>query len=219
MPFLKDLSQRLHLSSKPESKSDSKPASSTATQESTTSTPKTNNMSGSIVLVLGSGPRVGAAVAEAFAASGYKVAIASRKGTDSKTAEGYISIKADFAQPDSIPGVFDTVKKQLGAAPNIVIYNAASLTPPPEGALLAIPAGRITNDLNVNVVSPFIAAEQAVEGWETLSGGSKLFIYTGNVQNDMVLPVPMMLNLGVGKAASAYWIGQADGAYSSKGYR
>jgi len=31
--------------------------------------------------------------------------------------------------------------------------------------------------------------------------------------------VPMMLNLGVGKAASAYWVGLADGAYSAQGYR
>lgn len=176
-------------------------------------------MSAPIILILGSGPRVGAAVAEAFAAIGYKVAVAARKGTNSTTAEGYLSIKADFARPDSIPGIFDTVKKQLGGAPNIVVYNAASLTPPPENALLSIPAARVTNDLNVNVVSPFVAAEQAIKGWETLSGGNKIFIYTGNVQNDMVLPVPMMLNLGVGKAASAYWVGQADGAYAAKGYR
>ena len=163
---------------------------------------------------------MGAAVANSFAASGFKVAVVARKGTDSKTDEGYLSIKADFAQPESISAVFDVVMTQLGAAPNIVVYNAASLTPPSDNdSVLSIPAARVTNDLNINTVSPFVAAQEAINGWETLSAGAKLFIYTGNAQNEIVLPVPMMLNLGVGKAASAYWVGQAAGAYGAKGYR
>ena len=177
-------------------------------------------MTAPVVLILGSGPRVGAAVAKTFAASGYEVAVAARKGTDSKTDEGYLSIKADFAQPESIPAAFDAVKAQLGAAPNIVVYNAASLTPPSDNdSVLSIPTARVTNDLNINTVSPFVAAKEAIKGWETLAAGAKVFIYTGNVQNELVLPVPMMLNLGVGKAASAYWLAQADGAYGAKGYR
>lgn len=175
-----------------------------------------------IVLILGSGPRIGTAITSTFAAAGYKVAIASRKGTDSLTEQGHLSIKADFAHPDSVAGVFDAVKIEFGAAPGIVIYNAAALTPPadPESGL-SIPAGRVTADLNVNVVSAFVAAQEAVKGWATGAEDGKmgLFIYTGNILNEVVLPVPMMLNLGVGKAASAYWIGFADGAYKARGYR
>src|ERR1700759_1708065 len=60
---------------------------------------------------------------------------------------------------------------------------------------------RVTNDLNVNVVSPFIAAQEAIKHWETLpTGGKKLFIYTGNICNVAVLPVPLLLNGGMGKA-------------------
>jgi hypothetical protein len=74
--------------------------------------------------------------------------------------------------------------------------------------------------LNVNVVSPFIAAQEAIKHWETLpTRGKKLFIYTGNICNVAVLPVPLLLNGGMGKAASAYWLGVADGAYAAKGYR
>jgi len=59
-----------------------------------------------------------------------------------------------------------------------------------------------------------------VRAWETLpSEDKKTFIYTGNVQNAQIVPVPMMLDLGMGKAASAYWIGVADTAYEFKGYR
>ena len=78
----------------------------------------------------------------------------------------------------------------------------------------------MTNDLNVNVVSPYIAAQEAVKHWETLpTEGKKVFIYTGNILNVAVLPVPLLLTGGMGKAAAAYWLGFADGAYAAKGYR
>jgi hypothetical protein len=74
--------------------------------------------------------------------------------------------------------------------------------------------------LNVNVVSPYIAAQEAIKGWETLPAeGKKLFIYTGNITNVAIVPLPLLLNAGMGKAASAYWLGVADGAYTAKGYR
>lgn len=176
-----------------------------------------------IILILGSGPRVGAAIAQKFASNGYQVAVTSRKGTTgSKTAEGYISIQADFAQPDSIPAAFAAVKAALGAAPSVVVYNAATLTPPPaQDAPLSIPAASVVADLNVNTVSPYVAAQQAVAGWETLpaDGVKKTFIYTGNILNVSVVPVPLFTTLGVGKAASAFWLGVADGAYAARGYR
>lgn len=79
---------------------------------------------------------------------------------------------------------------------------------------------RVINDLNVNVVSPYIAAQEAIKNWETLPAeGKKLFIYTGNICNVLVLPVPMLLNGGMGKAATAYWLGVADSSYTAKGYR
>lgn len=180
-----------------------------------------NMASSPIVLILGAGPRIGASVADKFASKGYQVAIASRKGTDSKTAEGFFSVKADFASPESIPAVFDTVKHALHAAPSVVIYNAPSLTPPPaQDSIFSIPAARFAHDLDVNTVSAYAAAQQAVAGWETLpKEAKKTFIYTGNILNVAVLPVPLMLDLGVGKAASAYWVGVADMTLSAKGYR
>ena len=175
----------------------------------------------STVLILGSGPRIGAAISETFAANGYKVAVAARKGTDSKTDKGFLSIKADFTQPESVAAVFDAVKAEFGAAPDIVIYNAAALTPPSnKESAFSITTAKVTSDLNVNVVSPYVAAQEAIKGWATLPAqAKKTLIYTGNIQNEAVLPVPMTLNLGVGKAASAYWVGFADSAYSAQGYR
>jgi NAD(P)-dependent dehydrogenase (short-subunit alcohol dehydrogenase family) len=174
-----------------------------------------------IVLILGSGPRVGASVAATFASNGYSVVVTSRKGSNSTTPEGYLSLSADFNDPFSIPGIFDAVATKLNSAPNVVIYNAAALTPPPDQAsVFSISAAKVAADLNVNTISAFVAAEQAVKGFEKLGEGvKKTFIYTGNILNVAVLPVPMMLNLGMGKAASAYWVGVADMTFASKGYR
>ncbi|TVY44004.1 hypothetical protein LSUB1_G001774 [Lachnellula subtilissima] len=175
------------------------------------------------VLILGSGPRIGSAVSEKFAADGYKVALVSRNGTNSINNKGYLSLQADFADidPSLLASIFEKVKTEFNAPPSVVVYNAGSITPPsdPDSAL-SVPSTRVINDLNVNVISPFIAAQHAIKHWEILpTGVPKLFIYTGNICNVAILPIPLLLNGGMGKAASAYWLGVADGAYAAKGYR
>ncbi|KAL2842750.1 hypothetical protein BJY01DRAFT_199874 [Aspergillus pseudoustus] len=174
-----------------------------------------------VALILGAGPRVGASVAAAFHSKGYSVATASRSGTGAKTSEGYLSLAADFANPSSIPPLFDSVKEAFGAAPSVVVYNAASLTPPPDNeSILSVSEERFVHDLNINTVSPYVAAQKAVEAWATLPGDvKKTFIYTGNPLNVRFAPVPLFLDLGVGKRASTYWIAVADEAYAAKGYR
>lgn len=177
-------------------------------------------MAARIALILGSGPRVGQSVAERFAKDGYKVAIASRSGNGSKNAAGFLALKADFTKPETIQPVFEGVKSEFGAYPSVVVYNAAALTPPPKEVMFSIPAEKFESDLNINTVSSYIAAQEAVKGWETLPNESKKsFIYTGNILNTTVLPVPAMTTLGVGKSASAYWIGTADLTYAKEGYR
>ncbi|KAI1331903.1 hypothetical protein F5Y16DRAFT_359533 [Xylariaceae sp. FL0255] len=177
-------------------------------------------MSSPIVLILGAGARVGASVAAKFASKNYKVAVAARKGTDSQTLEGYLSLKADFTEPSTIPALFEKVKSELGV-PNVVVYNAAALTQPPdESSVLSIPSESVLADFNVNTLSAYVAAQEAVKGWSTLTENSKtLFIYTGNGLNTIVAPVPVFMNLGMGKSASAHFIGLADLTCKTKGYR
>ncbi|OJJ07193.1 hypothetical protein ASPVEDRAFT_46551 [Aspergillus versicolor CBS 583.65] len=174
-----------------------------------------------VALILGTGPRVGASVAAAFRSKGYSVATASRSGTGAKTPEGYLSLAVDFANPSSISALYGSVKDSLGAAPSVVVYNAAALTPAPDNdSVLSISAEKFVNDLNVNTVSPYLAAQKAVEGWATLPEDvKKTFIYTGNPLNVQIVPMPLFLNLGVGKRASTYWIAAADELYAAKGYR
>ncbi len=110
---------------------------------------------------------------------------------------------------------------KLGGAPGVVVYNAAALTPPPDAkSVFSVPVESLVKDLNINTVGAYVAAQEAIKGFETLKGGQKgVFIYTGNGLNKIVLPVPAMVTLGAGKSASAYLIGAADALYASKGYR
>ncbi|KAK9311271.1 hypothetical protein V1524DRAFT_450394 [Lipomyces starkeyi] len=161
-----------------------------------------------VVLILGAGPRIGASVAEKFVSNGYEVAVASRSGTGTKTAKGFLSLKADFTMSDSIPALFDAVKTKCHAAPSVV------------DSVLSVSAESVASDLNVNTISPYVAAQQAISGWETLPKETKkTFIYTGNIMNVSVVPMPLFLNLGIGKSASAFWIGLANASYSAQGFR
>lgn len=174
-----------------------------------------------VALILGAGPRVGASVAEKFLSSGYNVAVVSRKGTDTLTPNGFLSLKADFSKPDSIPPLFDTVQAKFQAFPTVVVYNAAALTSPVDkDSVLTVPVESVASDLNTNTISAYVAAQQAVIGWEKLPKDTKkTFIYTGNILNVASIPVAMFLDLGMGKAASASWLALADTLYSAKGYR
>ncbi|OQU97021.1 hypothetical protein CLAIMM_03026 [Cladophialophora immunda] len=174
-----------------------------------------------VAFILGYGPGIGAAVARKFANNGYKVAVASRSGSNTRTTEGFLSLKADFTKPDSIPALFTTVKNEFHAAPEVVVYNAAVRTPPPvKDSIFSTPAEAVLSDLNVNTTSPYVAAQQAVTGWATLpKEAKKTFIYTGNILNVSVVPSPAMMTLGMGKSASAYWVELADQLYSTQGFR
>jgi len=78
-------------------------------------------MTSPVLLVLGAGPNIGVQVAKAFAAKGYKVALASRKNHAVDDTQLHIPI--DLNEPQSVAGVFETVKAKLGSSPSVVIYN------------------------------------------------------------------------------------------------
>lgn len=94
-----------------------------------------------VALILGAGANVGQAVARAFAAEGYKIALVARspsKDTNSSP-EGYVHIRGDLADPSSVAGIFAQVKKELGL-PSVVVYNGESQAKPSGGRLQAASA-------------------------------------------------------------------------------
>ncbi|KAL1608178.1 hypothetical protein SLS60_003117 [Paraconiothyrium brasiliense] len=174
-----------------------------------------------VVIIFGAGKRVGASVAAKFASIGYKVALVSRSGTGTINEEGYLSLKADFTDPRSVAPAFDAAETEFGTPPNVVVYNAGALSfPTDKTSVLSVPADKIASDLNINTVSAYVAAQEAVKRWETLPAATKkTFIYTGNASNEILVPSPLWLTLGMGKSASAFWVGLSDKLYEAKGYR
>lgn len=175
-----------------------------------------------VVLILGAGPRIGAAVAEKFSNNGYKVALASRNaGKGTTNDKGFLLLEADLARPDTIASLFEAIEAKFQLPPSVVVYNAGSLTKPPEqDDPLSIAAEDVQKDFVVNTVAPYVAAHEAVKAWKrSQSDVKKTFIYTGNITNVSIVPMPLMVNVGMGKSAAAYWIGTADAAYKQLGYR
>jgi NAD(P)-dependent dehydrogenase (short-subunit alcohol dehydrogenase family) len=100
-------------------------------------------------------------VAKELASNGYKVDVASRSGKSST--EGFLSLKSDLSNADSIPSVFTALKKEFGTAPSAVIYNAATLTPLLDQSLVFItPKETVILDSNINTISPYVATQEAV---------------------------------------------------------
>lgn len=170
-----------------------------------------------ILLILGYGSNVGKSVAQAFISKGYKVAVTSRKAKEEDT-ENQLNISADLSDPKSIAEVFSQVKSKLGF-PSVVVYNASAGQPlnDPKN-IFSVSLDDFVRDTNVNTISAFAAAQQAVLGFNELpDSASKTFIYTGNCLNTMTMA--SLLVGGVGKSATAHIIQSAASVYADRGFK
>ncbi|KAI2466452.1 NAD(P)-binding protein [Annulohypoxylon bovei var. microspora] len=165
-------------------------------------------------LIIGAGPNIGKASAEAFAAAGYQVAVASRTQSLGPKYQHY---SFDATHPEKVPELFEKVSTDLGA-PSVVIYNAAygKMTSPDNPFEQS--AEEFQASLNANTIGPFIAAGEAVKGFEKLGSTGGTFIFTGNILN--VTVIPGMMAFGMQKGATANMIRYlAIGAYNGKPYK
>ncbi|KAI8625614.1 hypothetical protein F5Y19DRAFT_466951 [Xylariaceae sp. FL1651] len=170
-----------------------------------------------VALILGAGANVGQHVGRAFAAKGYKVALASRTLKSEDSAAGQLHVQGDFTNPQDVIEIFARVKSQLGA-PHVVVYNAAAATPQDAKDPLSIPLEDFSRNFVVNTTSAFVSAQQAVLAFQSLpDSASRTFIYTGNCLNDSVIPA--LMDCGVGKSGSAHFIHCAADAYKDKGFK
>ena len=98
------------------------------------------------------------------------------------------------------------------------IGEAAAVTPNDAKHPLSLPLTDFTRDLNVNTTSAFVAAQQAVSAFEQQpDSASKTFIYTGNILNTSTMAP--LLDLGVGKSATAHIMQSAASAYADRGFK
>jgi NAD(P)-dependent dehydrogenase (short-subunit alcohol dehydrogenase family) len=83
-------------------------------------------MSNPVLFILGAGPKIGLSVANAFAAKGYKVALAARSVQDGVGEDGYLRLQLDLSNTGEIHKAFTKVKEEFGI-PSVVVYNGTSL--------------------------------------------------------------------------------------------
>lgn len=189
-----------------------------------------------VALILGAGANVGQNVARAFLAKGYKTVLASRSLKEEDSTSSQINIRSDFSDPESVAQVFSKVQSTLGH-PHVVVYNgmphatpprqciitnsflaAAAVTPGDAKDPLALDLDKFSRDLAINTTSAFAAAQQAAGAFAKLpETASRTFIYTGNITN--VTAFPALLDLGVGKSATAHIVECAAEGYKEKGFK
>ena len=80
-------------------------------------------MSGPIVLILDTGPGIGAHTATIFAQRGYSVVSTARSLTDKKVGEQHLLLHVDLAVPTDVRNVFRKVEECFGGPPSVVIHN------------------------------------------------------------------------------------------------
>lgn len=94
--------------------------------------------------------------------------------------------------------------------------SAVTFTPPNDP--FALPLAAFKRDVNINITSAFVAAQQAAFGFAQLPAStSRTFIYTGNILNVTILP--SFLDAGMGKSAGAHMIWAASAAYKDRGFK
>ena len=75
-----------------------------------------------VVLILGAGSNIGRHVAQAFAAKGYRIALAARRLKEEDNTPNELNIPSDLSDPNSVVNVFSKVRASFGV-PSVVVYN------------------------------------------------------------------------------------------------
>ena len=104
------------------------------------------------------------------------------------------------------------------AGAHLTPSKAGAVTPNDPKKPLTLSLTDYTRDMNINTTSAFAAAQQAALGFEDLpESAAKTFIYTGNCLNTTIMPA--LLDLGVGKTATAHIIQVAASSYGDRGFK
>jgi NAD(P)-dependent dehydrogenase (short-subunit alcohol dehydrogenase family) len=129
-------------------------------------------MSKPVCVVIGVGPKNGAAFARKFAAEGYAIALLSRSTDLSSTLAAEIgdakAYACDVTDPDSIAAAFDALEADLGPA-DTVLYNAGSGS---WGNIEELSAEQFEGPWRVNALGLFLTAKRVVPGMVERAKGS-----------------------------------------------
>jgi NAD(P)-dependent dehydrogenase (short-subunit alcohol dehydrogenase family) len=128
-----------------------------------------------VIIVTGGSQGIGAAIARATGAAGYKVALTYQsnqvmaEAVAAEIGNGALAIRAEMADEASILSLFRTVDEKLG--PLTALVNNAG-TPGPVCKIDAVTSDIIDTVLAVNVRAPFLTIREAAKRMATDQGGS-----------------------------------------------
>jgi NAD(P)-dependent dehydrogenase (short-subunit alcohol dehydrogenase family) len=153
-----------------------------------------------VIVIVGMGPGVSAAVARRFGREGFKVAAIARRADALKeqtdalagagvTAQGYT---ADASDPASLHDALARVAAEQGA-PSVLVYNAAGVRYKP---MAQLSADELNADLRISIGGALAAAQAVLPAMREQGAGTLLFTGGGFAFE----PMAAMASLGVGKA-------------------
>jgi NAD(P)-dependent dehydrogenase (short-subunit alcohol dehydrogenase family) len=127
-------------------------------------------------LIVGAGPGISAAFAEALIADGYSVALASRnlaKLRPMALAIGALPYEADASLPGSLVRLFDAVDAALGS-PEVVLFNPSARV---RGDLLTVDMAAAAAAIQTTAVGALVTAQEAAR--RMLPRGRGALFFTG----------------------------------------
>jgi NAD(P)-dependent dehydrogenase (short-subunit alcohol dehydrogenase family) len=133
-------------------------------------------MNEGVALIVGAGPGISAAFAQALVADGYRVALAARNLNRLRPLAmdiGAMPFEADAASPPSLVGLFSQVDEALGQV-DVVLYNPSARI---RGDLLSLDIEAAAAAIQTTAIGALVTAQQAAR--RMLPRGSGSIFFTG----------------------------------------
>jgi len=126
-------------------------------------------------LIVGAGSGLSASLARMFAGVGMKVGLAAR-GVDKLSGlaaeTGAATHPCDVSQPDQVDALFAQMGRDLGGAPDVVVYNPSGRV---RGPFTQLDRAGVANALNVTAYGGFLVAQAAARAMLPQARGAILF--------------------------------------------
>ncbi|MDQ6679369.1 MAG: SDR family NAD(P)-dependent oxidoreductase [Pseudomonadota bacterium] len=126
-------------------------------------------------LIVGAGPGLGASLARTFAGDGMRVIVAARSHDPLETIAretGAGVLTCDATDVAAVATLFNTATEQLGAAPEVVVYNASQRV---RGPFVDVDPAAVARAVSVTAYGAFLVGQQAARRMLPVRQGAILF--------------------------------------------